>query len=31
MSLRGKGRVRLNGVNGMTRKQRIGISLFRYE
>lgn len=31
MSLRGKGRVRLSTVNGMTRKQRIGITLFRYE
>lgn len=31
LSLRGKGRVRLSGLNGMTRKQRIGISLFRYE
>lgn len=31
LSVRGKGRVRLTAVNGMTRKQRIGISLFRYE
>ena len=31
LSVRGKGRVRLTGVNGLTRKQRIGISLFRYE
>lgn len=31
LSLRGKGRVRLVSVNGITRKQRIGISLFRYE
>lgn len=31
LSLRGKGRVRLSGVNGLTRKQRIGIILFRYE
>lgn len=31
LSLRGKGRMRLTAVNGMTRKQRIGISLFRYE
>ena len=31
LSLKGKGRVRLTAVNGVTRKQRIGISLFRYE
>lgn len=31
LSLRGKGRIRLVSVNGTTRKQRIGISLFRYE
>ena len=31
LSLRGRGRIRLNKVNGMTRKQRIGITLFRYE
>lgn len=31
LSLKGKGRVRLTAINGMTRKQRIGISLFRYE
>lgn len=31
LSLRGKGRVRLDEVHGLTRKQRIGISLFRYE
>lgn len=31
LSLKGKGRVRLSCVNGVTRKQRIGISLFRYE
>lgn len=30
-SIRGKGRVRLVSVNGMTRKQRIGITFFRYE
>jgi len=31
LSCRGKGRVRLMSVNGQTRKQRIGITLFRYE
>lgn len=31
LSLRGKGRVRLVSVNGLTRKQRIGITFFRYE
>ncbi|MGN0774491.1 MAG: RNA-binding protein [Candidatus Ventricola sp.] len=31
LSLRGRGRVRLVSVDGMTRKQRIGITLFRYE
>ena len=31
LSLRGRGRVRLCSVTGMTRKQRIGITLFRYE
>jgi len=31
LSLKGRGRVRLSCVNGVTRKQRIGISLFRYE
>ncbi len=31
LSLRGKGRVRLVSVDGMTRKQRIGITFFRYE
>ena len=30
-SIRGKGRVRLISVDGMTRKQRIGITFFRYE
>ena len=30
LSLRGKGRVRLVSVDGMTRKQRIGITFFRY-
>ena len=30
-SIRGKGRIRLISVDGMTRKQRIGITLFRYE
>lgn len=30
-SIRGKGRVRLLSVDGMTRKQRIGITFFRYE
>ena len=31
LSMRGKGRVRLVSVDGMTRKQRIGITFFRYE
>ena len=31
LSLRGKGRVRLVSIDGTTRKQRIGITLFRYE
>jgi len=31
LSLKGKGRIRLSCVNGATRKQRIGINLFRYE
>lgn len=31
LSVRGKGRVRLAGVGGMTRKQRIVITFFRYE
>ena len=30
-SVRGKGRIRLVSVDGMTRKQRIGITFFRYE
>ena len=30
LSLKGNGRVRLTSVDGLTRKQRIGISLFRY-
>ena len=31
LSIRGRGRVRLLSVDGTTRKQRIGITLFRYE
>ncbi len=31
MSLRGKGRVRFLHANGATRKQRIGVTFFRYE
>lgn len=31
LSIRGKGRVRFVSVNGSTRKQRIGITFFRYE
>ena len=31
LSLRGKGRVRLVSIDGTTRKQRIGITFFRYE
>jgi len=31
LSVRGKGRVRFVGVNGTTRKQRIGITFFRYD
>jgi len=30
-SLKGKGRVRLVSIDGLTRKQRIGITFFRYE
>lgn len=30
-SIRGKGRIRLISVDGMTRKQRMGITFFRYE
>jgi len=30
LSVKGRGRVRLMTVNGVTKKQRIGISLFRY-
>ena len=30
LSVRGKGRVRFVSIDGMTRKQRIGITLFRY-
>lgn len=31
LSLRGKGRVRLDHIDGLTRKQRIGLTFFRYE
>ena len=31
LSIRGKGRIRLVSVDGITRKQRIGITFFRYE
>lgn len=31
LSLRGKGRVRLVSIDGTTRKQRIGLTFFRYE
>lgn len=31
LSLRARGRIRLASVDGMTRKQRIGITFFRYE
>jgi len=31
LSCKGRGRMRLTEINGMTRKQRIGITLFRYE
>ena len=31
LSMRGKGRVRLISVDGLTRKQRIGVTFFRYE
>lgn len=31
LSVKGKGRVRLISVDGLTRKQRIGITFFRYE
>lgn len=30
LSLRGQGRVRLEAINGLTRKQRIGVTFFRY-
>lgn len=30
-SIRGKGRIRLLSIDGMTKKQRIGITFFRYE
>lgn len=30
LSVRGKGRIRLVSIDGMTRKQRIGITFFRY-
>ena len=31
LSLRGRGRVRLAQIGGTTRKQRIGVTFFRYE
>ena len=31
LSLRGRGRVRLTSVDGTTKKQRIGVTFFRYE
>ena len=31
LSVRGKGRVRLQSIEGLTRKQRIGVTFFRYE
>ena len=31
LSVRGRGRIRLTSIGGMTRKQRIGINLFRYD
>ena len=31
LSLRGRGRVRLDRIGGMTRKQRISVTFFRYE
>ncbi len=31
LSLRGKGRVRLQKIDGLTKKQRIGVTFFRYE
>ena len=31
LSLRARGRVRLSSVDGMTKKQRIGVTFFRYE
>ena len=30
LSIRGKGRIRLKTINGTTRKQRIGVTFFRY-
>ena len=31
LSVRGKGRVRLQSIEGLKRKQRIGVTFFRYE
>lgn len=31
LSMRGKGRIRLQRIEGLTRKQRIGLTFFRYE
>ena len=31
LSARGKGRIKLQKVEGLTRKQRIGVTFFRYE
>ena len=31
LSVRGKGRIRLRTIEGLTRKQRIGVTFFRYE
>ena len=31
LSVRGKGRVRLQSIEGLTKKQRIGVTFFRYE
>ena len=31
VSVRGKGRIQLRKIEGLTRKQRIGVTFFRYE
>ena len=31
LSVRGRGRIQLRKIEGLTRKQRIGVTFFRYE